>query len=233
MKVAIMQPYFIPYIGYFQLIQAVDIFVAYDNIEYTKKGWINRNRILAGGNDEFITLPLQKASDFLAVNQRMLADTYKVDQAKILRKVVSAYQKAPYFEETQPLVESILNCSERNLFSFIFYSLQLLTRHLNIQTRMVQSSHIDIDHSLKSEQKVLAICNSLQATNYINPIGGVSLYNKDTFLNHKLSLQFLQSNPLTYVQHQNTFVPWLSIIDVLMFNGKETTKQFLTQYTLL
>lgn len=232
MKVAIMQPYFLPYVGYFQLINAVDVFVVYDNIEYTKKGWINRNRILAGDTDEFITIPLQKASDYLTINQRFLADTYEIDKQKILRKLQSTYRKAPYFQETITLTESILNSSHRNLFSFLLFSIQLLTKHLAVQTKIVQSSELDIDHTLKSEQKVIAICKHLNASVYINPIGGVSLYHKDIFSQHQLSLKFLQANPIQYAQYQNEFIPWLSILDVLMFNGKEQTKEMLNQYTL-
>ncbi len=83
MKLAIMQPYFFPYIGYFQLINTVDEFVVYDNIEFTKKGWINRNRILVNGKDEYITLPIKKDSDFLHVKDRFLAETWSKDSAKM------------------------------------------------------------------------------------------------------------------------------------------------------
>ncbi|MES2559949.1 MAG: WbqC family protein [Bacteroidota bacterium] len=232
MRVAIMQPYFLPYIGYFQLIHAVDLFVVYDNIEYTKKGWINRNRILTGGGDEFITLPLQKDSDYLNVDERFIADSFDREKLKLLRKVRASYDKAPYYPETLELFESTLNTPHRNLFAFILNSIQLLTSHLDIQTPIIQSSTLDIDHSLKSEQKVLAICGLLQATTYINPIGGVKLYDKVHFSKHQVTLNFLQSNPITYPQYQNEFIPWLSILDVLMFNGKEQTKKLLTHYSL-
>ncbi|MES2779040.1 MAG: WbqC family protein [Bacteroidota bacterium] len=232
MKVAIMQPYFLPYIGYFQLINAVDIFVVYDNIEYTKKGWINRNRILVEGKDEFITLPLQKASDYLNINQRSLAETIDNERLKMLRKIKASYQKAPYFEETIGLTENIIDFKNKNLFTFIFNSIQLIIHHLGMQTKIIQSSAINIDHTLKSEQKVLAICKQLNATSYINPIGGVDLYHKDTFGDQHILLNFLQSNPITYPQYQNEFIPWLSILDVMMFTGKERTKQLLTHYTL-
>ncbi len=121
MKVAIMQPYFLPYIGYFQLINAVDKFVIYDNIEFTKKGWINRNRILVNGKDEFISLPITKASDFLHANQRYLASNFENEKNKILRKIKESYRKAPYFKITHThllkrfLIMKIIICS--SLFS--------------------------------------------------------------------------------------------------------------------
>ncbi len=228
-----MQPYFMPYIGYFQLINAVDKFVVYDNIEYTKKGWINRNRILVNGKDEFITIPLKKDSDFLPVNKRYLADFFPDERIKLLRKIKEMYRKAPCFTEIFPLMEEILIFENKNLFDFILHSLKIICRYLQIKTAFVTSSTIQIDHNLKSEQKVIAICKSLNANIYINPIGGMELYSKSNFEENKIQLQFLKSNPVTYLQYQYDFVPWLSIIDVLMFNSIEEISVMLDKYELI
>ena len=147
MKLAIMQPYFFPYIGYFQLINAVDEFVIYDNIEFTKKGWINRNRILVNGKDEFITLPLKKDSDYLNVNQRFLSDTWSLDKKKILNKIVEYYRKAPQFDQVYPLVEKCFNSDETNLFSFIYNSINQILQYLSISTKISISSKINIKSS--------------------------------------------------------------------------------------
>ena len=120
MKLAIMQPYIFPYIGYFQLINAVDKFVVYDNIQFTKKGWINRNRVLMNGKDEYFTISLKKDSDFLNVDQRMVSDIFKTDRIKLLRRISEAYRKAPEYNKVYPLVESIINEEEENLFAFIY-----------------------------------------------------------------------------------------------------------------
>ena len=149
MKVAIMQPYFLPYIGYFQLINAVDVFVIYDNIEFTKKGWINRNRILMNGKDDFFTVPLKKDSDFLDVNQRVLAETFTKDKAKIIGKITELYQKAPHFNEVFPLIEAVFNTNQKNLFDFIFHSVKVIMQYLEIKTEIVVSSSININHSIK------------------------------------------------------------------------------------
>lgn len=220
MRIAIMQPYFLPYIGYFQLIHAADKFVIYDNIEFTKKGWINRNRILVNGKDEYITLPLKKDSDFLHVNQRFLADSFREERIKMLRKIKEVYKKAPFFEETYSLVERIFMCEQQNLFDFIFHSLKVICGYLQIHTEFIVSSTLQIDHNLKSENKVLAICKHLGADTYLNPIGGTELYSKSNFANKNIGLQFLKANAITYKQFQNEFVPWLSILDILMFTGK-------------
>lgn len=227
MKLAIMQPYIFPYIGYFQLINAVDKFVVYDNIQFSKKGWINRNRILVNGKDEYFTLPLKKDSDYLNVDQRKLADAFPAEKIKILRKIRESYKKAPQFEPVFPLVESVINREEENLFEFIYQSLQAVCTYLDIKTEFIISSSIAIDHQLKAQDKVIAICKALQASGYINPVGGMELYSKETFSKHGIELNFIKSNAIVYEQFNNEFIPWLSIIDVMMFNSKEKIQEYL------
>jgi hypothetical protein len=233
MKIAIMQPYFLPYIGYFQLINAVDKFVIYDNIKFTKKGWINRNRILVNGKDEYITLPLKKDSDFLHVNERFLADSFEIEKQKILRKIKECYRKAPYFDETYTLVEEIFSFGNPNLFEFIFNSLKIICKHMQIETEFIRSSTIKIDHQLKSEQKVMAICNYLNADLYINPIGGIDLYSPADFENFNIKINFLKSSLVEYKQFKNIYIPWLSVLDIMMFNDKHVYKDLLKEYQLL
>lgn len=216
MKAAIMQPYFLPYIGYFQLISAVDVFVVYDNIQYTKKGWVNRNRYLLNGADATFSLPLKKDSDFLDVRERQLAPDF--NKPKFLNQIREAYRKAPHFAETFPLLESVVMQEETNLFSFLLGSLTRVCAHLGIETPIVISSGLDIDHGLHAQDKVLAICDAVGADTYINPIGGTGLYSREDFARRRIDLAFIRSEPLEYPQFGAVFVPWLSILDVLMFN---------------
>lgn len=227
MKLGIMQPYVVPYIGYFQLINATDKFVVYDNIKFTKKGWINRNRILVKGSDEYITLPLQKGSDFLNINQRLLSNTFKEERNKILRKINESYKKAPEFKTVLPLISEILNFEDDNLFRFIFNSLTKVCNFLEIDTEFIISSSLLIDHNLRSQDKVIAICKELGATIYINPPGGIKLYSKEIFNQNNINIKFLNTGNIEYQQLDNAFVPWLSIIDVMMFNSKEKIKEYL------
>lgn len=222
-----MQPYFFPYIGYFQLINAVDEFVIYDNIKYTKKGWINRNRILVNGKDSYITVPIKNDSDSLDVKERFLTDTWTMDRKKLLNRIKESYGKAPYFEMVYPLVENCVLFEERNLFLFIYHSLNKIKEYLEIPTTFVISSTITIDHELKAANKVLAICKARKATVYINPIGGVELYDKENFKNRGIDLYFLKTSNFSYKQFENEFVPLLSIIDVMMFNSKKEIKKYL------
>lgn len=231
MKIGIMQPYFLPYIGYFQLINAVDKFVLYDNIEYTKKGWINRNRILVNGKDEYISIPLKKDSDYLHVNQRFLSDNSLEVMKKNLNKIGEVYRKAPNYTQTMEMLNDVFLDEEKNLFEFIKNSILKTLSFLDIQTPIVISSTIPHQQNLKSEDKVLAICKHQQAQTYINPIGGASLYSHATFKQNQILLQFIKSNPIQYPQFNNEFVPWLSIIDVMMFNSKDKIIEYLSNYS--
>lgn len=228
-----MQPYFLPYIGYFQLIKSVDEFILYDNIQYTKKGWINRNRILVNGSDRLITLPVKKDSDYLNIVDREISDTWNTDKKSLLNLIKSSYSKAPYFRETYELLEECLAVEHTNLFEFIHQTLLKINRYVEIETPITISSSISIDHSLKSEEKVLSLCKAVGATMYINAIGGQHLYSKDRFAAHKIQLQFIKSDTIQYSQFSNNFVPWLSIVDVLMFNSKQDIIRYLNSYTLI
>lgn len=218
MRVAIMQPYLFPYIGYFQLIGAVDLFIIYDNIKYTKKGWINRNRLLQSGRDVMFSLPLKSASDSLDVCQRELAASF--DRASLLNQVAGAYRRAPHFAETFALVERCIGFADSNLFRFLHHALIETCRHLDIGTDVRISSDVDIDHDLKGQERVLAMCSAVGASTYINAIGGLDLYADETFRARGIDLKFLRARRFEYAQFENEFVPWLSIIDVMMFNPR-------------
>ena len=227
-----MQPYFFPYIGYFHLIAAVDQFIVYDNIKYTKKGWINRNRMLQNGKDVMFSLPLKSDSDSLDVCERELAADFNRD--KLLNQFTGAYRYAPYFVQVFPLVEQIVRYQDTNLFRFLLHSIVRTCEHVGISTEIRKSSGIAIDHDLKNQDKVLALCEAVGASTYVNAIGGMELYSKETFREKGIELKFIKSKPFEYPQFNDEFVPWLSTIDVMMFNPIETIKECLEkQYELI
>ena len=228
-----MQPYFFPYIGYFQLINSVDEFVIYDNIQYTKKGWINRNRILLNGKDTLFTVPLKKDSDFLDVVHREISKDWIKDRVKVLNQIKSSYKKAPFFNDVFPLVEKCIINEESNLFKFIYDSLSYINDFLGIKTKIIISSSIDMNHELKSKDKVIEICKKLNSDNYINSIGGMELDDKEEFKKSGIELKFIKSNQIVYEQFSDNFIPWLSIIDVMMFNSKDKLNEYLKNYTLI
>jgi hypothetical protein len=222
MRLAIMQPYFLPYIGYFQLIAAVDLFVVYDRIKYTKKGWINRNRMLVNGADAMFSLPLKKDHDALDVVDRALAADF--DRARLCQQIRGAYGRAPCFTETFALVEQIVQHPDNNLFGYVHHSLLALCRHLGIATEIRVSSTVAIPAYAKGQDKVLALCGALGASTYRNAIGGLELYNGQDFQRAGIELQFIRARPWEYPQFGQPFVPWLSILDVLMFNPLEQVR---------
>ncbi|MCA6940328.1 WbqC family protein [Pectobacterium polaris] len=231
-KYAVMQPYLFPYIGYFQLMAEVDVFVVYDNIKYTKKGWINRNRILLNGKDSTFSLPLKKDSDFLDVKDRVLSETFNRDD--LINKIRGAYRRAPYFKNVFPLLENIINYRDDNLFNYILYSLESIKEYLGLTCDIKVSSSINIDHSLKSQDKVLAFGHALGAKSYSNPPGGISLYSQEAFSLHGMTLNFIQPNNIVYKQFDEPFVAWLSIIDVMMFNSSDEVLHLITnEYELI
>ncbi|QDV45123.1 WbqC-like protein family protein [Stieleria neptunia] len=231
-RIAIMQPYFFPYVGYFHLLHAADALVLYDNLQYTKKGWINRNRMLLDGSDVMFSIPLRKASDYSTIEQREVSPDF--DRRKLLNRVRAAYQKAPNFTAAMGLFMTAIEYPDSNLFRFIKHSIQLLCEHIGIQTSIIDSSSVPIDHSARGQDKVLAICHALGATTYVNAIGGAALYDHAEFNSQGLDLRFIQSENRSYQQFNHPFVAWLSILDVLMFNTTETVREWVENgYTLV
>jgi hypothetical protein len=232
MKVAIMQPYFFPYIGYFQLISAVDLFIVYDNIKYSKKGWINRNRMLQNGKAVTFSLPLRGDSDFLDVRDRELAAEFRTDQ--LLNRIKGAYFRAPYFKEAFRVIEQVMQYSDHNLFRFLHNSILRTCEYLRIGTEIAISSGIHIDHRLKNQDKVIALCEQAGADVYINAIGGTELYSKEAFQSKGMNIKFIKTMPFEYKQFDGQFVTSLSIIDVMMFNSVDTiSERLVSNYELM
>ena len=229
MTLAIMQPYLFPYIGYWQLINAVDTFVIFDDVNFIKKGYINRNSILVGGKSQQITLELIGASQNKLINEIKVGN----NSQKLLKTIEMSYKKAPYFDNVFSIIEDILNQEESNLAKFIGYSLQKISNYLEIDTKFIYSSSIEKDNSLKAQNKILDICKKLDATDYINAIGGKELYDKDKFEKQNIKLNFLEPEIQKYMQLESEFISYLSIIDIIMFNNKDNISKMLMQYKLL
>ncbi|MDL5032864.1 WbqC family protein [Pelomonas sp. APW6] len=227
MRVAIMQPYFLPYIGYFQLMGQVDCFVVYDNIKYTKKGWINRNRLLRNGEPVTFSLPLAAGSDALDIRDRHLAQDF--NRRKLLAQLTEAYRLAPQFPALKAWLEELVLFDENRLFDYLLHSLRQVHSRLALSCELRVSSSVDADHELRGQERVLAICKALGATTYINPTGGVELYEPAAFAAQGIELKFLKSTLPTYPQGPHPHVPALSIIDVLAFNDLPTIQDMLNR----
>ena len=233
LRAAIMQPYFLPYIGYWQLLHAVDVFVVYDDIQYTKKGWINRNRMLSEGKDVVFSLPLAKDSDFLDIRDRRLAPNFEIEREKLLRRFEASYRRAPYFQEGMALLRDCLSHADSNAFRFLHHSILSVAGYLDISTPIVVSSTLGIDRALRSQDRVIATCLALGAGEYINPIGGTTLYDPTVFLSHGITLRFQKVLPYEYEQVSRTgFVPHLSILDWIMHLPSEKIREHLPKMEL-
>ena len=223
-----MQPYLFPYIGYYQLIKAVDIFVIYDDVNYIKRGYVNRNSILANGNKYYFTLELMKSSQNKLINEIEIGNNGE----KILKTIRMAYKKAPFFDVVYPLLEVMFKHTEKNLSKFLEFSLISILNFLEIKTNTKMASKTEKNRALTGQEKIIDICKRLGADCYVNPMGGRELYSKTRFLEENIQLKFLSPDTLKYCQFGGAFVPNLSIIDVMMFNSKEAVKEMLKRYTL-
>jgi hypothetical protein len=229
-KVAIMQPYFFPYIGYWQLINSVDTFVLFDDVNYIKKGYINRNSILLNNAPHKITLEINQASQNKKINELMIGN----NRLKLIKTIEMAYKKAPFFDEVFQLIESILKNNEDRLELYLLDMIKDVSAHLEIKTKFIQSSQLSNNKLLKSEDKIIDIASLLNATHYVNAIGGQELYDKEKFNSSHLELNFIRNKGLDYNQYdKNSFSPNLSIIDVLMFNSKQDINKMLNNFELI
>ena len=229
MKIAVMQPYLFAYIGYWQLINAVDTFVIYDDVNFIKQGYINRNNILENKTSQLITLELIGASQNKRINEISIGNNAN----KLLKTLKQNYLKAPFYKDVFPVLEEILNNEEKKLSKFLGFSLVKISKYLNIDTKFLYSSDIKNDKALKAQDRLIEMSKTLNATGYINSIGGIELYDKEVFSQNDINLSFLKTHEISYKQFNNEFVSNLSIVDVLMFNSKDNIKNMLAQFELI
>lgn len=224
-----MQPYFFPYIGYFQLINAVDKFVVYDDVSFIKNGWINRNKIIMNNEVKWLTLQVQNASS----NKYIYEVDVGSNHNKILKSIFYNYSKAINFKECFSLIEKVMKLDINNLSLFLIEQLKLICRRLDIKTEILVSSDLSLHKNLKGEDRVIAICKSLGAEVYINSIGGINLYDKYHFQKENIELRFINSRCKVYPQSTLDFKPNLSIVDVMMNNSYADVITMLDDYDLM
>ena len=229
MRVAIMQPYLFPYLGYYQLAFSVDRWVFYDDVMYIKRGYINRNYILVNAAAHLFTVPIKDQSQSRAINEHHAIPPFD----KILRLIDHAYAKAPGFSRVFPMVALVLDGRETNIARMAGASLHAVFDYLGISVQAVWSSEISGHQHLKGQDRILAICKTLGASEYVNPIGGVELYDEALFSTRGIRLRFLRMHPVSYHQGNFPFVPNLSMIDVLMHNDPDRVKNLLHECDLI
>jgi hypothetical protein len=229
MKIAVMQPYFFPYIGYWQLIHSVDTFVIYDDVNFIKQGYVNRNNILQNQKAHLFTLELIGASSNKKINEIKIGG----NSNKLLKTIKQNYSKSPFYKDVLPVLDEILNNEEKELSKFLGFSLERIVGYLDLDTKFLYSSDIKNDKTFKAQDRLIEMSKILNATGYINSIGGIELYDKEIFSQNDINLSFLKSSEISYKQFNNEFIHNLSIIDVLMFNSKNNVKNMLNQFQLI
>lgn len=231
---AIMQPYLFPYIGYFQLINAVDKFIFYDDVNFIKQGWINRNRILLNNSDFTFTVPLEKANSFTLIKDTLINERfYDHWRIKFQKTIKQNYKKAPHYSAVNELVNTVLNNDSITISELAIESVIATSRYLGLKTKFAVASECYKNKDLDRESRLVDICKEEGSTHYINPLGGKELYDKKNFAEKEIQLSFIETLPCNYQQFNNDFLPWLSIIDVLMFNSVDDVKNMLLNYQLL
>lgn len=229
MILGIMQPYLFPYIGYWQLLNAVDKYIIYDDVNYIKSGFINRNNILLNEKAHWITLEVKGASSNKKINELEIGN----NAIKIFKTIEQCYRKAPFFNEVIKVIENILCHDEKNLALFVGNSLFKISSYLEINTTIEYSSQLDKDNSLAAQDKVIDICKITGANHYINAIGGKSLYDENVFAGNGVKISFLKTIPIKYKQFSENFIHNLSIIDILMFRSKNEIQDHLRLFDLI
>ena len=229
-----MQPYLFPYIGYFQLIKAVDRFISYDDVTFIKQGWINRNRILVNGEPLFFSIPLSGAGSHALIRETRINSTlYTVWLTKFFKTLEQYYRKATGTEQVLSLIKGVL-IGEPQLISVVaVHSIKVICAYVGITTEIIDTSTNYANSFLKAEDRVIDICRQEKAQVYVNALGGQELYSRENFKRNGIELKFLKSKDVSYKQFEKSFVPSLSIIDVLMFNTPETVHQLVQQYELV
>ncbi len=229
MKLAVMQPYFMPYLGYWQLLGSVDKFIVLDDVAFIPRGWVNRNRILVNGTAHLFSLPVRQASQNRRINELELA----VDETwlqRFRRTLQQNYKRAPYFEETWTLIDAVLAKCCGSLLPCLLDSIHVVARHLEIGTSLELASSLDPDHHGRGQERILALCRRERAMDYINLPGGREIYDSEAFRCEGLHLGFIQPEEIPYPQTSAEWTPWLSIIDVMMHLGRDGTRGLLGRY---
>ncbi|MGV8921189.1 MAG: WbqC family protein [Pseudomonas sp.] len=227
-----MQPYLFPYLGYFQLIAAADIFVLGDDLQYIRSGWVNRNRILHNGEGKLITFALKRDRFDLPINQRQLSENFEEEARHLINLIHQSYARAPYFSQVMPLVERLVRFPVKNLALYIEHSIRELCTYLHVDTPILRTSDLHIGTPKNKQDRVVRIVKSFSCERFLYPIGGMDLYEHDFFAEQNLMLRFFKIDAIAYRQFREPFVANLSIIDVLMFNCVERVQELLSCYSV-
>ena len=232
-RLSIMQPYVFPYIGYFHLIDASHTSVFYDDVNYIKRGWINRNRILLNKSDFLFTVPLENASQNKLINEVKPIISSKFKE-KFFAQIKDGYKRAPNYSSVVEVLKDVFSYEYNSASDLSIASIKAVHAILGKELNWVKSSIVSPDSKGKDKaDRLIHITKTMGFANYVNASNGRELYSKDYFLRSGVNLQFVESSIFEYKQFENEFIPWLSIIDVLMFNDRESILEQIKKYRVV
>lgn len=231
MNIAIMQPYFFPYIGYWQLMNYVDVFVIYDIGMFRPHGWINRNRIKNGQGEIYLTVPIHRTINCRICDMEIVSTTDF--RGKMLRTLQHSYGQAPHFRSCYDNISKSINYLTNDLTDYLYKNMLAVVDYLGISTKIVKASDLSIDYREGAVNRIVDICDYFGIHNYINPIGGISLYSKDDLKKFGVNINFIKSKDIRYAQGKGSFIENLSIIDVMMYNSIEQMHELLQRFEII
>lgn len=227
-RLSINQPYFFPYIGFFQLLHACSKFVSLDDANFIKRGWINRNRILINGKPTYLNLQIVDASQNRKICETKI-DKYSGWKDDILKKLRISYSRAPFYTDTFTVVRNTLDTHSDLVSDISFQSILEVCNYLKLRREFGRCQG---DVAGSGEERIIGICKKENAGSYVNLPGGQELYDREKFRNDGIELLFIEPKLREYRQFGGDFVPGLSIIDVMMFNSPEAILDMISDYGL-
>ncbi len=234
MKLAIMQPYFFPYIGYFSLMQYADEFILFDTAQYDRKGWMNRNRVLKPKDGwQYIRAGVVKPP-FQATIKDVEVEMDHAWKEMLIRQLEHYKSSAPHFEETVELIDAGLSNPASTLTELNKQTLETIRDRLDIQCpiKIFSEMSLELGDVQHAGQWALRISEAVGAEEYVNPPGGKDIFEPQDFKQANIKLSFLNNNLTDYDQHRGHFEDGLSIIDVLMFCGVDKIKEMLSDFSI-
>jgi hypothetical protein len=227
MRTVVMQPYFFPYLGYFQLLAVADVFVVFEDVHFIKKGWIHRNRILVDGAPKLFTVPLAGASQNRRIHELEVHDGERWGRA-FLASLQGAYARAPHYRSAIEVVrESLPGAGPTLVADLAVRSVRNVAEYVGLSLPPLRSSRDFGNAELKGQARIIDICRRVGARTYVNPASGERLYQLEAFEDAGMELHFLAPELEVYRQFGGEFVPYLSVIDVLMFNPPERVGEWM------
>lgn len=236
MKIGIMQPYFMPYLGYFSLIKHTDEFILFDPVQFIRHGWIERNRTLKQNEGwQYVQVPLVKSGrDTLIKDIEINNNTKWAD--KMLAQLQHYKKTAPYYFATIKVLQEIFSQEYTDIVSLNHASLKAVCEYLGIDAnfKVFSQMGLEIETPNAPDEWALNICKALSNIDeYWNPIGGTSFFDKQKYTDAGIELKFHNVSLEEYEQKRTPFEAGLSIIDVMMFNSPEEINTMLDNYELI